>query len=212
MHHRITETQFEELFKPQQNHLNPHEEWNGWTYETYGEEEEYVDSVSAECPTRIWTVIEEDGRMEIVAGHRFCNRMGYIVTEIPFNDADTYKIFDCDVIDFDNDDELVGFVEIHGEDFIERFRPLPNHFTPSSSWFGWRYEASGDDLDYIRGLAETDPARIWAIDDDEATITDDWNLSSAVDGFIVTEVARSRHITWLRAYFDEDEVRGDDDE
>ena len=37
---------------------------------------------------RIWTVVDGDGGLVIVAGHHFVNRMGYIVTENPRENDD----------------------------------------------------------------------------------------------------------------------------
>lgn len=33
----------------------------------------------------IWTLVEEDGIMVIISGYHYVNRMGYIITEVPWN-------------------------------------------------------------------------------------------------------------------------------
>lgn len=212
MHHSLTETEWAETFKP---HTNPFDEdapWCGWSFSSSDEEEEdYVHQAYNDNPNRVWSITNEDGRLQIVPGY-YSHGEGYIVTEVPYSSGDTYAIYDVDVIDFD-EGEPVGIVELDGDEFVERYRPLVNHFKPSSDWFGWRYEASGEQLEYVRHVAEREPKRVWAIDEDEgAVITSEWSFNCMPDGFIVTEVAGSRHIEWLRAYFDEDEVGSDEDE
>jgi hypothetical protein len=40
-------------------------------------------------PKRIWTVVDGDGHdMTIIAGWHLVNRMGYILTELPFSDIE----------------------------------------------------------------------------------------------------------------------------
>lgn len=38
----------------------------------------------------IWTVVEDDGIMVIVPGLRFCDRMHYCITEIPWEDENEF--------------------------------------------------------------------------------------------------------------------------
>ena len=38
----------------------------------------------------IWTVLEDDGIMVIVPGLRFCDRMHYCITEIPWEDENEF--------------------------------------------------------------------------------------------------------------------------
>lgn len=210
MHHRLTETAWAEMFKPVINPFVEDAPWCGWSFEICeDEEEQYVTNIYEENPNRIWSITEEDGRLQIVPGY-YCNAQGHIVTETPFSSGDTYAIYDVDVIDFD-EDEPVGIVELDGDEFVERYRPQVNHLKPTSAWFGWRYEANGEELEYVRQVAEKAPRRIWAIDEDEgAVITSEWSFDCMPDGFIVTETPGSRHIEWLKAYFDESEVLGDE--
>lgn len=100
----ITEEQFEEQFKPQQNHIlgahtngEPNAPFNGWGYETYGEEMEYVKSINSVSPKRVWTVLdtcpdeddEDDVGMTIVSGFHYVNRQLYIITEHEWTDENT---------------------------------------------------------------------------------------------------------------------------
>lgn len=77
---------WEEKFKPIPNHIE-----KGTTmFETFGKEVEFVKS----CPeNRIWTLLEsDDGDMIIVEGFHFVNRLGYYVTEAPYEPNTNYQI------------------------------------------------------------------------------------------------------------------------
>lgn len=214
MHHKLTEKDWAETFKPLNNPFDANAAWCGWSITSSDQEAtEYINRTLSENPNRIWSITQADGRLQIVPG--YCKRSdaeGYIVTEVSFSNEDTYAICDCEVVDFE-EGEPVGIIELDGEEFAQRYRPLVNHIKTSVDWFGWRYEPRGKELKYIRKIAESEPLRVWAIDEDEgAVITSDWSFDFMPAGFIVTEIPGSRHIEWLRAYFDEDEVLGDKDE
>lgn len=77
----ITEDNFDEIFKPQQNHLDDNAGFNGCMYETYGEELDYVFQL-AQTTKRVWTIIEgDDETMFYAAGFHHINRLGFLVTE-----------------------------------------------------------------------------------------------------------------------------------
>jgi len=102
MINRITEEEFEETYKPQQNHIVGGENaaFNGWMYETFEPELEYVLSIAnnKETANRVFTIIEGDGGMCYAAGYHLVNRMGYIITEKPFDNPQLWVQLD---IDFD---------------------------------------------------------------------------------------------------------------
>lgn len=66
-------------FKPKDNHLVPS---NGKMYETYGAEYEYIKSMH---PNFIWTWVQGDFCDLLVAGVAYVNRLGYYVTENPWD-------------------------------------------------------------------------------------------------------------------------------
>lgn len=70
---------WEEKFKPMKNHLvaDPDQQM----FETYGEEVEYV---IKQDPKHIWTWIQGDMSDLIVAGYHYVNRLGYYITELPW--------------------------------------------------------------------------------------------------------------------------------
>ena len=89
---KTNEDTFEDIFKPQINHferakadLSIKDEdvcgFNGWIYETYGEEIEYVLSL-AKTTKRVWTVVEgEDNTLFYSPGFHYVNRLGFFVCE-----------------------------------------------------------------------------------------------------------------------------------
>lgn len=77
---------FELLFKPEQNHLTEESSFNGWMFETYGEDAEEVEWIAEDTPGRVWTILDGE-EMSIVSGMRWSNRLGYIVTEYPTVDG-----------------------------------------------------------------------------------------------------------------------------
>jgi hypothetical protein len=74
---------WEEKYKPIKNHLDDNASFDGIMFETYGEE---LDFVKAQAPNTIWTYGEEDDKVFIQAGWHFVNRLGYFITEVPFDD------------------------------------------------------------------------------------------------------------------------------
>lgn len=71
------------------NESNPHAGWGfdgkPHLFETYGPELVFV---RKQEPRRIWTLIDgEDGRNWLVAGYHLVNRIGYVVTEEPWEDC-----------------------------------------------------------------------------------------------------------------------------
>lgn len=71
--------EWSDKFKPIPNHFrnDPDEEM----FETYGEE---VDFVVKYDPKHIWTWIQGDMSDLIVAGYHYVNRLGYYITEVPW--------------------------------------------------------------------------------------------------------------------------------
>ena len=103
---RISEDEFYEKFKPIDNHLDKDAGWDGKLYETFGEEREFCFKLSQK-QNCVWTVIECDDIIAdddddddideddyeppcyyIVSGFHIINRIGFFITEIPY-DTDT---------------------------------------------------------------------------------------------------------------------------
>jgi hypothetical protein len=78
---------WEEKFKPIHNHMvaDPDQQM----FETYGEE---VDFVCAQDNNKVWTWIQGDMSDLIVAGYHYVNRLGYYITEVPWENEDDYVL------------------------------------------------------------------------------------------------------------------------
>ena len=78
-----------ENYKPVQNHINKTSSICGWMYETFGEEYEFVRQMVTAKPRHVWTVIDGEGsKLYAVAGWHYVNRLGYIITELPWERDD----------------------------------------------------------------------------------------------------------------------------
>jgi hypothetical protein len=73
---------WESVYKPINNHIDPNSSWNGTMFETYGEE---FDFVYAQSDANVWTWVDGDEGTWIISGRAYVNRIGYFVTELPHN-------------------------------------------------------------------------------------------------------------------------------
>jgi hypothetical protein len=88
----ITEENFDEVFKPQTNHLDDNASFNGCMYETYDEELDYVFNL-AKTTKKVWTIIEGDNdTMYYVAGFHYVNRIGFLVCEVEYTEELEIKL------------------------------------------------------------------------------------------------------------------------
>lgn len=80
----MTVDEWEDKFQPI---TNPFEDngWNGWMFETYGKDLEYV---MAQPENHVWTWVDgdEDDDTCIVSGYYIVNRIGYFVTNKPWSE------------------------------------------------------------------------------------------------------------------------------
>lgn len=99
----ITWTEFEERFKPIKNHLDDNASFDGYMFETFDSELDAVKQAYSVNRDTVWTVMCDSGNVDVSSGFHFCNRLGYIITEIPA---------DC-TIDVINDDynEITEFYD-----------------------------------------------------------------------------------------------------
>lgn len=98
-HKQISWEEFEETYRPIQNHISHRQEFNGWLFETYGKDLEYIEGLEANHEKygakNVWTIIDDDnGDSVIISGYHYVNRQGYIITDIPWE-----KDFSIEVID-----------------------------------------------------------------------------------------------------------------
>jgi hypothetical protein len=62
-------------------------------FETYGEEHAYVLATlkNPETAKRVWTVIDDNnGSLYYGANYHFINRLGYLITEKPYQNKEDY--------------------------------------------------------------------------------------------------------------------------
>lgn len=97
-----------EQYKPVRNTIGSIPSFNGCMFETYGAE---YDAVRAADPARVWTYIDGDnGGTYIVNGWHYVNRIGYFITELPFDDSAA----DCEIEVGEPDPIYAFFCEMKG--------------------------------------------------------------------------------------------------
>ena len=74
-----------DTFTPLPNELCDGASYDGFMFETYGEEVKHVMSVLNIDPARIWTLVDggESDNPEITSGFHYANRIGYFITDKP---------------------------------------------------------------------------------------------------------------------------------
>jgi hypothetical protein len=75
---------FNKLFTITPNHFQSKEGYEPVEmFETYGEEVDYAWEMSKQ--NRCWTILDCDGKLYLNAGYHYVNRLGYIITDQPFD-------------------------------------------------------------------------------------------------------------------------------
>lgn len=88
---KLNEDNFDEIFRPVQNHLNDNAPFDGTMFETFGPELDHVLSFANDLKRsqRVWTIIDgDDGELYLVTGYHLVNRLGYIITEVEWTNED----------------------------------------------------------------------------------------------------------------------------
>jgi hypothetical protein len=91
---KISEDEFVEKYKPIVNHICDEHGFDFGEgcclYETYAPEIGYVHELS-KTTKRVWTVAEGDNEtIAYMAGFHYVNRLGFLVTEVPWENEDDY--------------------------------------------------------------------------------------------------------------------------
>lgn len=80
----ITYEKFVETYKPIKNHIIQDAPYNGCMFETYGNQLKYIKE-SGHTDKHVWTLLEcNNEEFWIVPGYYIINRLGYFITEIPW--------------------------------------------------------------------------------------------------------------------------------
>jgi len=82
---------FVEKYKPIKNKVELDSAFDGCMYETYGDEFNAILDANEE---HVWTLVEEDGVLFITPKRRFVNRVGYFITEEPWEDENIQVVID----------------------------------------------------------------------------------------------------------------------
>jgi hypothetical protein len=78
----LTGHEFTEQFTLIPNHLDENAAFDGYMFETFGEEVKYVQEVAKISPNKIWTIVDGEGSsVWYTSGYHFVNRLGYLITE-----------------------------------------------------------------------------------------------------------------------------------
>ena len=85
----LTEDEWETTYRPVTNHLSTDSGWAGLLFETYGEEVEYVKQAKEGT---VWTWVDGEDGTYVVSGWLLMNRIGYFITEVPFDNNNIYEI------------------------------------------------------------------------------------------------------------------------
>lgn len=89
----ISVEEWDEKYKPMDNHIDLNASWEGSMFETYGAELEFVRNTPTD---RIWTYCEGDNdEILLIAGYHLVNRIGYFITREPWED-ESITILVCD--------------------------------------------------------------------------------------------------------------------
>jgi len=92
---------WDEKYKPISNHIDKGND----KFETYGEELEFVRTINSTEPNRVWTLIEGDsGKLWIVNGYHFVNRLNYFITKNPYEKEEYVEIPYC-IFDEEEEEE-----------------------------------------------------------------------------------------------------------
>ena len=102
MMNEITESEWYSKYKPITNKFVN----EGFSFETYGQQLDYV---CLQPNSTVWTEVDGDDGVYIVAGYHLANRINYYVTEIPWTDDEEpfvtiCKFVVCDCYDVDDED------------------------------------------------------------------------------------------------------------
>jgi hypothetical protein len=109
---------FVQTYKPIINHLDDNASFDGYMFETYGEEVEFVKS---QDPAKIWMYGDGDGGSYIWSGWGFVNRIGYFITEVPCPEDTLIQIqvsipwYFCETCHTEWEDENYEISDIYSE-------------------------------------------------------------------------------------------------
>jgi len=110
--------EWEKTYRPVKNHCRPDASWNGSLFETFGAE---IAFVTSQPENNIWTWSDGEDGTYLSAGMGYINRIGYLVTEVPWTDIETVLQVDfygetCDNCGDETDNGFGHFQDELGND------------------------------------------------------------------------------------------------
>lgn len=97
MFREIAEEGWVEQYRPIQNHIVGNASFGGCMFETYGDEQVFV---KAQDPHHIWTYGDgDDGGTYVWNGYHIVNRIGYFITEVPWQENEEIQVCIIDPIE-----------------------------------------------------------------------------------------------------------------
>ena len=78
-----------DIFLEKYNPLQHPTEKDFYLYETYGEEYKMVQKhIKEKGNEYCWTVVNADGKLYLIPGWHYINRLGYLLSTIPFKEGE----------------------------------------------------------------------------------------------------------------------------
>ena len=115
----LTYDDFLGKYHPIKNHLDKNAGYDGYMFETFGKELEYVLATHQHSPQNIWTLVEgENNDMWLSPGYHFVDRLAYIITKEPV-DRNELDIEYC-MEDYHTTGEARNYTINFMESFLDR--------------------------------------------------------------------------------------------
>ncbi|HZF02307.1 MAG TPA: hypothetical protein VE344_10470 [Methylomirabilota bacterium] len=89
-HHESLD-EFEMRYEPMKNNFDESAAYEGAWFETFGEAELFVRNAD---PKTVWTIVEGDEFLWLIAGFHYVNRFGYLITRTPWKSDDEIYFFE----------------------------------------------------------------------------------------------------------------------
>lgn len=89
---RLTFEEWFTRFQPVKNHLAANASHDGYMFETYGAELDFIHSVRADSPGSVWTITSSGDYTTLGDGYHYVDRMGYFFTSVPCPDNECFEI------------------------------------------------------------------------------------------------------------------------
>ena len=119
----MTWSEWEEKYKPIPNPFVKSPDYDKLMFETYGEEYEFVKTkIDSQ---QVWTYVDGDMSSLIMAGFGIVNRIGYYVTEIPWEDSMDYVLLsveeECECYDEESGEGKEDCTECEGYGLVTKY-------------------------------------------------------------------------------------------